>query len=256
MLRSQLVCLGLALVACESAAETLATVNGVPVDRELVQQELKAKSELARQPDADKAMLEKLIAGELLIQDAKANKLDQDDRVKQELAGLSRQVLANAAVNRYLEKHPVSDEEIKSRYEELAKANANEYHARHILVKTEKEAAEIRARIKGSDDFAEQATQHSLDAGNAKLGGDLGWFAPSQLVKPFSEAMTKLQKGEISRPVQTQFGWHVIELLDVRPNSKVPTLEETREYIAKTLASERVDQYIVELRAKAKITRP
>lgn len=255
MWHRSLLIFGLAFASCEVAAETLATVNGVPVTRERVQQELQLQPELAKQPDADKAMLESLIAGELLVQEAKTLKLDQVEEVKREIEALARQVLANAAVNRRIAEHPVSEDEIKAGYEEFTKANANEYHIRHILVKTEEEARTIRDQIKGSDDFTGQAKQHSLDMANAKQGGEVGWYAPMQVVKPFGDAMAKLQKGEISQPVQTQHGWHIIELLDTRP-AKLPSLEESRERITRALAIERINLYITQLRAKAKITRP
>lgn len=236
-------------------AETLATVNGVPVTREAVDTELKSNPAFANQPDAKKVALEKMIAGELLVQDARKQKLDRSNEVKQEIENVTRKILANAAVNRYLSEHPVGDEEIQARYDEFVKNNPTQYHIRHILVKTEAEAKDIRNAIKNSNDFAEQAKQHSIDTESGKQGGDLGWFIPDQAAKPLAEIFSKLEKGGISQPVQTQYGWHLIELVDSQP-TKLPSLEQTREAIAKELANKRIEKYVGELHKKAKITLP
>ncbi|PIV80970.1 peptidylprolyl isomerase [bacterium CG17_big_fil_post_rev_8_21_14_2_50_64_8] len=247
--------IGLAAAPLHGFAETLATVNGVPVTREAVNNEWKSNPDFASQPDAEKIVLEKMIAGELLVQDAMKRKLDQSSEVKREIENVTRKILANAAVNRYLSEHPVGDEEIQARYDEFVKNNPTQYHIRHILVKTEAEAKEIRNAIKNSNEFAEQAKQRSIDTESGKQGGDLGWFIPDQVAKPLSDAFVKLAKGEISQPVQTQSGWHVIELVESQP-TKLPSLEKTREAIAKELANKHIERYVRELHQKAKITRP
>ncbi|MDO9191142.1 MAG: peptidylprolyl isomerase [Sulfurimicrobium sp.] len=246
---------GLMAAPLHGFAETLATVNGVPVTREVVNTELKSNPAFANQPGAEKVALEKMIAGELLVQEARKQKLDRSREVKQELENVTRKILANAAVNRYLSEHPVSEEEIQARYDGFIKNNPIQYHIRHIMVKTEAEAKDIRNAIKNSNDFAEQAKQHSIDTESGKQGGDLGWFIPDQAAKSLADTFSKMEKGEISQPVQTQNGWHLVELVESQP-SKLPSLQQTREAIAKELASKRIEKFVGELHKKAKISRP
>lgn len=249
---------GLLAVICfafssAALAEDLASVNGTPITRESLMKELQANPDLAKQADADKKLLEKLINGELLVQAAKKLDLENDPQVQKEIAGMLRQVLANAATNRYLAQKPISDDEIRAKYDELVKqADKTEYHARHILVPNESEALALKKRLAGGEDFARLAGELSQDKANASNGGDLGWFLPSTMVKAFADALQQMKPGEVSAPVHTQFGWHVVELLGSRPAS-LPTLEQARGNVARILASQRIDEYIAELRTKADI---
>lgn len=242
-------------VAGHTGAETLATVNGVKISSEMVQEALKSQPDLAKQPDAQNKALDKLISGELLVQEARKEKLDRTAEVKKQIHEATRQIMGNAAINHYLATHPVTEDEIKSRYETWVKDQGLEYHTRHILVMDEDDARAIRARIKNADDFTEEARQHSIDKMNAGKGGDLGWLAAAKLVKPYVDAVSKLKKDEISEPVKTFYGWHIIQLLDTR-KGKVPDLKESRQLMIQQLADERIAQYVAELRDRTKITRP
>lgn len=240
-------------LSCGTLAEDLANVNGTLITRETLLQEMQANPDLAKQADAEKKLLEKLINGELLVQAAKKQDLENDPQVQKEIAGMLRQILANAATNRHLAQKPISDAEIKAKYEELIKqADKTEYHARHILVPNESEALALKKRLAGGEDFARLARELSQDTANAANGGDLGWFLPSTTVKTFADALQQMKPGEVSAPVHTQFGWHVVELLGSRPAS-LPTLEQARGNVTRILASQRIDEYIAELRAKADI---
>ncbi|HSY28104.1 MAG TPA: peptidylprolyl isomerase, partial [Burkholderiaceae bacterium] len=133
-----------------------------------------------------------------------------------------------------------------------AQAPANEYDARHILVDKEEDAKAIIVKLKGGAKFEDLAKQ-SKDTGSAANGGDLGWSNPNGFVKPFSDAMVALKKGQFTEtPVKTQYGYHVIKLEDVRP-AKVPTLEELRPQITQSLQQKGLEAYFAELKAKAKI---
>jgi peptidyl-prolyl cis-trans isomerase C len=150
--------------------------------------------------------------------------------------------------------HPVSDEELKKEYEALkTQMGDKEYKAHHILVATEAEAKDIIARIKKGGKFDKIAQEKSLDAGSKNKGGELEWSPPASYVQPFAEALTKLNKGQLTeQPVKTPFGWHVIRLDDVRP-LKIPPFEEIKQNLAQRVLQRQFAAYVGELRAKAKV---
>ncbi len=128
-----------------------------------------------------------------------------------------------------------------------------EYNARHILVKTEAEANDILAQLKKGTDFAKLAKEKSLDPGSKEKGGDLGWFSPAGMVKPFSDAVVGLKKGELSAtPIQTQFGWHVIKMVDSRA-TQVPAYDKVKEGLELTLQQRKLEKMMLGLKDKAKI---
>ncbi len=147
----------------------------------------------------------------------------------------------------------MTDADIKAEYDKFkAQAGDKEYHVRHILVETEDQAKAIIAKLKSGTKFEELAKQ-SKDPGSAANGGDLDWATPASFVKPFSDAMVALKKGDVTEtPVKTQFGYHVIRLDDTRP-AKVPTLEEVKPQITEALQQRKLQAYQEELRKKAKI---
>jgi peptidyl-prolyl cis-trans isomerase C len=154
----------------------------------------------------------------------------------------------------FVKKNPISESETKAAYEEYKKAYGDkEYSARHILVKTESEAKDIIAQLGKGGDFAKIAKEKSLDPGSKEKGGDLGWFSPASMVKPFSDVAINLQKGSIStNPVQTQFGWHVIKLIDTRTAQPLP-FDKVKDGIQKNLQQRNLEKMMAELRTKAKI---
>lgn len=128
-----------------------------------------------------------------------------------------------------------------------------EYNARHILVKTEAEANDILAQVKKGTDFAKLAKEKSLDPGSKEKGGDLGWFSPAGMVKPFSDAVMELKKGEVvAAPIQTQFGWHVIKMVDTRA-TQVPAYDKVKEGLERTLQQRKLEKMMLGLKDKAKI---
>ncbi|MDJ1157463.1 peptidylprolyl isomerase [Chelatococcus sp. SYSU_G07232] len=129
-----------------------------------------------------------------------------------------------------------------------------EVRARHILVETEEEAKKVHARLKGGEDFAKVAGEVSKDPGSGKEGGDLGYFTRDRMVPEFAEAAFKLEPGQLSEPVKSQFGWHVIRLEDKRVKP-LPTFEEVKDQVENYLARKTQQDLILALRAKAKIER-
>ncbi len=152
----------------------------------------------------------------------------------------------------WVKKNPVKDADIKAEYDKYkGQMGDKEYHARHILVKTEEEAKALIAKLKAGGKFEELA-KAGLD-GTAQKGGDLDWANPANYVPDFSKAMVALKKGEITEtPVKTQFGYHVIKLEDVRA-AKFPAFEEVKQQVAEQLQQRKLQAYQEELRKKAKV---
>jgi peptidyl-prolyl cis-trans isomerase C len=128
-----------------------------------------------------------------------------------------------------------------------------EFNASHILVATEDEAKAIVTTLEGGADFAELAKEKSTGPSGPR-GGELGWFGTGAMVPAFEQAVVDMDKDAISAPVQTQFGWHVIKLNDVRDKA-APALDEVKEELERELATELVDTYIKELTDEAVISR-
>jgi peptidyl-prolyl cis-trans isomerase C len=153
-------------------------------------------------------------------------------------------------------KTATTDAAMKKVYDEaVQKAGPEEeVRARHILVPTEDEAKAVLAEIKKGTDFAELAKQKSKDPGAAAEGGDLGYFGKSQMVPEFAEAAFKMNKGDVSDPIKTQFGWHIIKVEDKR-NKPAPTFADVKEQIETFVARRAQAEYIAKLRQTAKIER-
>ncbi len=159
----------------------------------------------------------------------------------------------------YLEresKKAATPEAAKALYDQTVKAMKpeEEVHARHILVDNEAEAKAIAKRIKDGEDFAKAAAAASKDPGSKGEGGDLGWFTKDRMVAPFAEAAFKLQPGQISDPVKTQFGWHIIKVEEKRVKP-VPTFDEMKEQVDQYLVRKAQQDVILKLREAAKVER-
>jgi peptidyl-prolyl cis-trans isomerase C len=199
-------------------------------------------------------IIDKLITSELLIQEAQKAGIDKqpDFIAREEL--MRREILANAYLQDYIKKNPIDDKTLQAEYDKFkAQMGDKEYKASHILVKTEQEAKDVIAQLTKGGDFAKIAKEKSLDPGSKERGGDLGWFPPNAMLKPFSEAVTKLQKGLYTTvPVQTQFGWHIIKLEDMR-DAQPPAFDKVKDELRKNMQKQQLQKMIADLRAKAKI---
>jgi len=252
---ARLLVLLFAIASIPAFAQNLAVVNGkaIPSSRaELMVKQMTAQG----QPDSPQlrgAIKEELINREILMQEADKQGLSNSTDVKNQLELARQSIVIRALIADYLKKNPVSDADIKAEYDKFkAQAGDKEYHAHHILVDKKEDAEAIIAKLKAGTKFEDLAKQ-SKDTGSAANGGDLDWATPASFVKPFSDAMVALKKGDITQtPVQTQFGWHVIKLEDVRP-AKVPTLDEVKPQIAEALQQKKLQAYQEQLRAKAKV---
>lgn len=245
----------IAVAATPAFAQNVATVNGKAIPA--AQMEAAVKQAAAQgQPDSPqlREMIKKALIGrEVLVQEATKQGVAANKDVKEALEQARQEIIIRAMLSNYVKKNPVSDAEIKAEYDKFkASKGDKEYHARHILVKTEKEATDIIAKLKGGAKFEELA-KASQDPGSAANGGDLDWAAPGNYVKPFSDAMVALKDGQVTdKPVQSQFGYHVIKLEGTRA-AKVPTMEEIKPQIAEALIQRKVAAYREQLVAKAKV---
>jgi len=246
---------GLLAPVALAAGNNVATVNGKPIKQSLMDYIVKDATARGQKVDDNvrKIIENKLISSELVLQEAQKQGLDKqpDYAAKEEL--LRRELLVNTYIENFLKKNTVSEAELKAEYDRFKQQIGDkEYSARHILVSTEAEAKDIIAQLGKGADFAKLAKEKSKDASKDK-GGDLGWFPPAAMVKPFSDAVVKLQKGQVTQtPVQTQFGWHVIKLEDTR-TAQPPAYDKVKDSLKKQLQQTALEKHLADLRAKAKI---
>lgn len=246
----------LSLAPSAYAADTVATVNGKPIKQtvyDFIAKDATSRGQKIDAPVKD-AIINKLVDSEIVVQEAQKLGLDKqpDYLAREELQ--RREMLSAAFLQDYVKKNPISDADTKAAYEQYKKAyGEKEYSARHILVKTETEAKDIIVQLGKGADFAKVAKEKSQDPGSKEKGGDLGWFSPATMVKPFSDAAATLQKGAVTAtPVQTQFGWHVIKLLDTRTAQPL-AYDKVKEGLQKNLQQRNLEKMMADLRSKSKI---
>jgi peptidyl-prolyl cis-trans isomerase C len=247
--------LSLALGAQAAEDKSIALVNGVNIPQSRLDLRIKVATTQGGQPDSPemrKAIRDDLVNLEVISQAAVKAGLDKQPEAAQQIELARQQVLAGAFVQDYAKTHPIADADLKQEYEALkGRVGNKEYKVSHILVQTEEEAKAVAKRVK-KEKFAKVAKEKSKDPGSKDNGGDLGWTVPTNFVQPFGEAILKLNKGQLSDPVQTQYGWHVIRLEDTR-ELKVPTFEEVKPQLEKRKQQEAIQKAIADLRDKAKV---
>lgn len=197
-----------------------------------------------------------LLLDQLIRQAAVAGEASEDDdaALRAQIELQRRNLLANAVIDSIAQADP-DDEQIQAAYDRLFVDTdpVTEFSAAHILVETEEQAQTIRAELEEGADFAAMAQQHSTD--NSGLNdGDLGWFTPDQMVEPFGDAVQALEAGELSQPVQTQFGWHLIRLNETRLR-EAPALDDIRDQLDQMVRRDNVEAMIEGLVSDASIER-
>jgi peptidyl-prolyl cis-trans isomerase C len=247
--------LAYAAPAAKDAAKPLATVNGKSIPQARADALAAAQSAQGQQDTAKlrEAIKEELVRREILVQEAEKKGVEKKPEVQTQLVLTRQNVLINAYLGDYVKNHPVTDEMLKSEYESIRKALGDkEYKARHILLDTENEAKAVVEKLKKGEKFEDLAKQ-SKDPGSKDRGGELGWANQAAYVKPFSEALIKLEKGKFTEtPVKSDFGWHII-LLDDSRDMKTPPLDEVKPQLTQRLNQQTVEKHMAELRAKAKV---
>jgi peptidyl-prolyl cis-trans isomerase C len=248
--------LSAALVASTAVfAQNIATVNGKPIPkaREDAWVEQLKKQGQQENPQLRQQVKDQLIQREVFMQEVAKRGLAEKPDVKFQLDVQRQNALIQALMRDELAKNPVTDADIKAAYEEQKKATgAKEYKVRHILVDSEADAKDIAAQLKKGAKW-EDLAKKSKDPGSAQRGGELDWAGAGAYVKPFSDAMVKLDKGQMTdAPVQSQFGWHVIKVDDTR-DAQFPPLEQVAPQIREALQQQKMAAYADQLRKAAKI---
>lgn len=246
--------------AAPATAETvLATVNGQPITlgaiivmrQGLPQQYQGLPDDVLLQGLVDQAIDQTLLAAEISPDPA-----NDPLAVRLQVENDRRAALAASLVQARMSE-PVSEADVQSAYDQAAKEfkPQKEFNASHILVATEDEAKAIEAQLKDGGDFAAIAKEKSTDPGSGAQGGSLGWFGAGQMVPEFQAAVETLKPGEISAPVQSQFGWHIVRLDEVR-DTAFPPLAEVKDQIENQVRQQKLEAEVAALRAKAAIEKP
>jgi peptidyl-prolyl cis-trans isomerase C len=237
-------------------AKVLARVNGVAItEADLAVAAADPALQLPNLPDEQKRelLISYLVDLKLGARAAEAAKVGDAADFARKLAYNRDKTL----LDQYLEqeaKKAVTPEAAKALYDETVKSMPpeQEVRARHILVEKEEDAKKAQGRIKGGEDFAKVAAELSTDPGSKTDGGDLGFFTKDRMVEPFAEAAFKMEPGQISDPVKSQFGWHVIKVEEKRAKP-VPSLAEMQDQVNTYLERKAQQDLIVGLRSSAKI---
>lgn len=244
----------LLLLAGPAPAEPVKTVNGTPIDSTVLDVYLQSrlnKSSADASSEEREAMVDELTDIYLLSTQDSAKALEDDPEVAAQIELQKRGVLAQAVAQQFLVANAPSEEEIEAEYaQQVRMAPPRQFKARHILVPTQAQASEVIEQLDEGADFGELAEEKSEDASSSD-GGSLGWFSPDQMVQPFSEAVAGLEDGDYTdKPVQTQFGWHVIMREDSR-ETEAPPLDSVRDQLAQSVQQRKFQQHLEDLRANA-----
>jgi peptidyl-prolyl cis-trans isomerase C len=257
------------LTACHKSAEVtasapaadttpaVATVNGTPIPRAdydaFLKNLLQGKPATDLTADQKNQVLDELITMDLVSGQAEKDGLEKDPDVKANLDVVRMRILSDAESQKFLKGKEPTDAQLHTEYDTaIASMDKTEYHAEHILVPTKEQAEALIKKIDGGAKFEDVAKANSTD--NSKTnGGDLGWFTLTRMVKPFGDAVKGLKKGEMTQqPVQTQFGWHIIKLIDTR-DVAAPPFDQVKAQVTKAVIQKELVAYVDDLKKNAKI---
>jgi peptidyl-prolyl cis-trans isomerase C len=245
--------------ASESSATspTVASVDGTPISRDFYEFYIKGvtngKTSSDLSPEQRSQAIDNLVRAQLIAEEAQKENLDQQPDTAQLIKMERLNVLEQALSQKFLAGKQPTDDDLKAEYDaEVAKLPQTEYHARHILVATQPFAQKIVQRLKAGEKFEDLAKAESMDSSKTN-GGDLGWFTLDHMVKPFADAVSNLKPGEYTTdPVQTQYGWHVIQLLGTRPVSP-PPFEQVKQRLVQVVQAKKFRAYTDGLLKQAKV---
>jgi peptidyl-prolyl cis-trans isomerase C len=250
--------MGLALaLTAPASAKVLARVNGVEItddDVKIALDDIGASLPQQIEGPARQAyILDYLIDAKLVAQKAETDKMGEGAEFAKKVAYYRDKVLMEDLLGK-VAKDAASDAAIQKTYDDVAKQQKveEEIHARHILVETEPDAQAALKRVKAGEDFAKIAAEMSKDPGSK--GGDLGWFTRERMVPEFAEAAFKMQPGQVSEPVKSQFGWHIIKV-EERRQKQFPPLDQVRDQVTRYVVQKSQSELILKLREAAKVER-
>jgi peptidyl-prolyl cis-trans isomerase C len=236
----------------------VAKVDGIPIYQSEVDAIVsdvgdQAKAQMSP-ADLQARVVDRLIDVKLAGEKASAEKLDQDPLVAQRLHMVQITTVADTYMDRTA-RALITDDVLKAKYDELTKqvTPPEEVHARHILVKTEQEAKDIIAQLKKGADFEKLAKEKSTDPGSGESGGDLGYFTKDKMVPEFADAAFKMTAGQISdTPVHSQYGWHIIQVLDKRAQP-LPAFDTVKPQLTNLVLQDEEKKVMEDMRKNAKI---
>ncbi|MGC1458323.1 MAG: peptidylprolyl isomerase [Steroidobacteraceae bacterium] len=247
-----------ATASAPAAADTVATVNGTAISRNVynyyVKGALQGKADPATLTQQQKEeALDNLVKAELVVQQAQKNGLDKEPQTA-DLIELSRMnAIQQAFSENFVKENKPTDEELHKEYDaQVAQLPHTEYHVAHILVADADSATSLIATLNKGAKFEDVAKKMSTDP-SKNQGGDLGWTSPDRMVKPFADAMVSLKPGEYTHvPVKSEYGWHIIKLLDTRPLTP-PAFDGVKDRVAQIVLGKKFKAYVDGLLAKAQI---
>jgi peptidyl-prolyl cis-trans isomerase C len=244
-------------LAAPASAKVLARVNGAEITDEDVKIALDDIGQSLPQqiegPARQAYILDYLIDARLVAQKAEADKMGEGPEFAKKVAYYRDKVLMEDLLGK-VAKDAASDAAIQKTYDDVAKQQKpeEEVRARHILVESEPDAQAALKRVKGGEDFTKVANEMSKDPGSK--GGELGWFTRDRMVPEFAEAAFKMQPGQISDPVKSQFGWHIIQV-EERRQKQFPGLDQVRDQVTRYVVQKSQSELILKLREQAKVER-
>ncbi len=254
------VLLGVSLTTVIHAKEevSVAIVNGTPISQDTLQAYMDVVKRTSPNEVDIQSALDDLVVTELAIQQAHREGMEKREDVQAKIKDAARKILLTTWTQEKSKKLDITDEDMKKLYDDRMKNQAHdEYHARHILVKTEDEAKAIITELAAGGDFEKLAKEKSIGPSKVK-GGDLGWFKSGTMVKPFAEAVEGMEEGKVSaEPVKTNFGFHIIKL-EAKRGAKLPSFEQLKSQMKRLLTQKKMIEYINALKddADIKITLP
>lgn len=240
----------------DPGTEAVATVDGATLTRNTFEFYIKAatgKNLADLSAEQRQEALDSLVRMQLVAAQAQKDGLDKEKEIAAALDLSHLDVLQRAQQAKYLKDKTPTEQELRAEYEtQVAQMPRTEYRARHILVQTEAFANAVMARLKKGEKFEQLAAKESLDSSKER-GGDLGWFNPATMVKPFADAVMQLKKGETTAaPVQTQYGWHIIKLEDSR-EVQPPPFDAVKQQLGQVVMAKKFKGYTDELLKTAKV---
>ena len=241
----------------QAEGDIIAIINGVEIPKTRFEMLINSQTDQGQTdtPEFRKNLLEVMVTREILAQEAIKRNLDEDPNFQLQLNATKEQLLLTILFNQIIKESEPSEDVKRSEYSRLKKARSSqqEYLSRHILVDDKETAEQIVKDITLGNDFETLAKDHSIDTSTKDIGGKLDWATPDRFVKNFAEAMVSLSPGEITQtPILSNFGYHIIELLETRQAS-FPSYDELAEQIRKDLITKTRDDLISDLRDSATI---
>ncbi|AFZ83785.1 peptidyl-prolyl cis-trans isomerase C [Candidatus Kinetoplastibacterium blastocrithidii TCC012E] len=246
------------LTTTSAFSKNIATVDGIPITQNSMEQfiELLVAQGAKESDQLREQVKQELINRQILLREAEKLGIHKREDTQTEIDLAKNSIIIRTLLNEYIKKHPISSTNIKNEYDKLKKEQSTkkEFRLSHILVDTEKYANELLNIIKtDANKFNDIAKANSKDVASAVNGGDLGWGSLENYVKSFSDSIKDINVGEIvQKPIKTQFGWHIIQLNDVRA-VEFPELDQVKPQIEEILKQQLILEYQRDLRSKSKI---